>query len=95
MPCCVIRAYKLGTTTSMYCVIYIAIPMTCYSITYVNLVSCVVEKVIVINNLFIPTCSECNATLSDELRRIQIAVEAILNHLISNTQNTSITNTII
>eukprot|EP00731_Ephydatia_muelleri_P021408 Em0013g1135a len=28
---------------------------------------------------------ECNATLSDELRRIRIAVEAILNHLISNT----------
>eukprot|EP00731_Ephydatia_muelleri_P035620 Em0142g2a len=28
---------------------------------------------------------ECNATISDELRRIRIAVEAILNHLISNT----------
>eukprot|EP00731_Ephydatia_muelleri_P006509 Em0003g757a len=30
---------------------------------------------------------ECNATLSDELRRIRIAVEGILNHLISNTGN--------
>eukprot|EP00731_Ephydatia_muelleri_P003886 Em0002g62a len=28
---------------------------------------------------------ECNATISDELRRIRIAVEAILDHLISNT----------
>ncbi|KAL5510011.1 hypothetical protein EMCRGX_G005476 [Ephydatia muelleri] len=28
---------------------------------------------------------ECNATISGELRRIRIAVEAILNHLISNT----------
>eukprot|EP00731_Ephydatia_muelleri_P009985 Em0005g571a len=34
------------------------------------------------------TCGEeCNATLSDELRHIRIAVEAILNHLISNTGN--------
>ena len=48
--------YKLGSTTSTYCVIYIAIPMTCYGITYVNLVSCVMEKVIVINDLFILTC---------------------------------------
>ena len=56
MPCCVIRAYKLGSTTSIYCVIYITIPMTCYGITYVNLVSCVMEEVILINDLFILTC---------------------------------------
>ena len=33
---------------SIHCVFYIAIPMTCYGITYVSLVSCVVEKVIMI-----------------------------------------------